>query len=52
MVLHLYVETEESIMMGSFIFHDIEEPAPEVNTSKEEAIESDSTDHPSQIMQH
>ena len=33
-VLHLYAEPEESIMMGSFIFDDIEEPEPEVNTSK------------------
>ena len=34
MVSHLYAEPEESIMMGSFIFDDIEEPEPEVNTSK------------------
>ena len=34
MVSHLYVEPEESIMMGSFIFDDIEEPEPEVNTLK------------------
>ena len=34
MVSHLYVESEESIMMGCFIFYDIEEPEPEVNTSK------------------
>ena len=34
MVLHLYAEPEESIMMGSFIFDDIEEPKPELNTSK------------------
>ena len=34
MVSHLYTEPEESIMMGSFIFDDIEEPEPEVNTSK------------------
>ena len=50
MILDLYAEMEESIMMGSFIFHDIEEP--EVNTSKEEVKESASTDHPSQITQH
>ena len=34
MVLHLYVEPEETIMMGSFIFDNIEEPEPEINTSK------------------
>ena len=34
MVSHLYAEPEESIMMGSFIFDDIEEPEREVNTSK------------------
>ena len=34
MVSHLYAEPQESIMMGSFIFDDIEEPEPEVNTSK------------------
>ena len=34
MVSHLYAEAEESIMMGSFIFDDIEEPELEVNTSK------------------
>ena len=34
MVLHLYAEPEESIMMVSFIFDDIEEPEPEVSTSK------------------
>ena len=33
-VSHLYAEPEESIVMGSFIFDDIEEPEPEVNTSK------------------
>ena len=32
MVSHLYTEPEESIMMGSFVFNDIEES--EVNTSK------------------
>ena len=35
MVSHLYEEPEESIMMGFFIYDDIEEPEPEVNTSKE-----------------
>ena len=34
MVSHLYAEPEENIMMVSFIFHDIEEPEPEVSTSK------------------
>ena len=34
MVSHLYAEPEESIMTGSFIFDDIEQPGPEVNTSK------------------
>ena len=34
MVSHLYAEPQESIMMGSFIFDDIEKPEPEVNTSK------------------
>ena len=34
MVSHLYIEPEESIMMGSFVFDDIEESEPEVNTSK------------------
>ena len=34
MVSHLYAEPGESIMMGSFIFDDIEEPKPELNTSK------------------
>ena len=34
MVSHLYTEPEESIMMGSFVFDDIEESEPEVNTSK------------------
>ena len=34
MVLHLYAEPQESIVMGSFIFDDIEEPEPEVNTLK------------------
>ena len=33
-VSHVYAEPEESIMMGSFIFDDIEETEPEVNTSK------------------
>ena len=33
-VSHLYAEPEESTMMGSFIFDDIEEPEPEVNTTK------------------
>ena len=33
MVSHWF-HTEESIMMGSFIFDDIEEPELEVNTSK------------------
>ena len=32
--MQLYAEPEESIMMGSFILDDIEEPEPEVNTSK------------------
>ena len=34
MVWHLYAEPEESIMMRSFIFDDIEVPGPKVNTSK------------------
>ena len=34
MVSHLYAEREENIMMVSFIFDDIEEPEPEVSTSK------------------
>ena len=34
MVSHLYAEPQESIIMGSFIFDDIEKPEPEVNTSK------------------
>ena len=34
MVSHLYAEPEESIMMKSFIFDDIEEPELEINTSK------------------
>ena len=34
MVSHLYAELEESIMMGFFISDDIEEPEPEVDTSK------------------
>ena len=34
MVSHLYAEPEESIMMGYFIFDNIEEPEPEVNISK------------------
>ena len=34
MVSHLCTEPEESIMMGSFVFDDIEESEPEVNTSK------------------
>ena len=34
MVLHLYTEPEEIIMKGSFVFDDIEESEPEVNTSK------------------
>ena len=34
MVSHWFAEPEESIMMGSFILDDIEEPEPEVNTSK------------------
>ena len=34
MVLHLYTEPEESIMMGSFVFDDIEESEPEINTSR------------------
>ena len=33
-VSHVYAEPEESIMMGSFIFDDIEETEPEVNTSR------------------
>ena len=33
-VSHVYAEPEESIMMGSFIFDDIEEAEPEVNTSR------------------
>ena len=32
MVSHLYTEPEESSMMGSFVFDDIEESEPEVNT--------------------
>ena len=34
MVSHLFAEPQESIIMGSFIFDDIEKPEPEVNTSK------------------
>ena len=34
MVLHLHAEPKGGIMMGSFIFDDIEEPEPEDNTSK------------------
>ena len=34
MVSHLYAEPEEGIMMGSFIFDDIEELEPEANISK------------------
>ena len=34
MVSRLCAEPEESILMGSFIFDDIEEPEKEVNTSK------------------
>ena len=34
MVSHLYTEPEESIMMGYFVFDDIEKSEPEVNTSK------------------
>ena len=34
MVSHLYTEAEESIMMGFFVFDDIEESEPEVKNSK------------------
>ena len=39
MVSHLYTEPEESIIMGSFVFDDIEESEPEVNTSKKREID-------------
>ena len=39
MVSHLYTEPEESIIMGSFVFDDIEESEPEVNTSKKRKID-------------